>query len=98
MWATNDESDYLAVHQRSSSVSITIEKSSYIVASCSPIELRSGQIGMTINGTNYTKGWNTAGTNSYNGTVPANSTVTFYTSPGGADTQRAGASFSLTVN
>lgn len=98
LWATNDGSDYLAVHQRSSSVKITIEKQSNIVASCSPIELRSGQIGMTINGTNYTKGWNTAGTNSYNGTVPANSTVTFYTSPGGADTQRAGASFSLTVN
>lgn len=53
---------------------------------------------MYINGANYTKGWNTAGTNSYNGTVPANSTVKFYTIPGGADTQRAGASFSLTVD
>ena len=98
LWGTNDGSDYLATHVRNSSVSITIEKNSNIVATCSPIELRAGQIGMYVNGTHYTKGWNTGGTNSYNGTVPANSTVSFYTSAGGADTQRAGASFSLTVN
>lgn len=53
---------------------------------------------MYVNGRHYTKGWDTGGTNSYNGTVPANSTVSFYASAGSADTQRAGASFSLTVN
>ena len=88
-----------------SSITITVQKQSNITVSYSCIDTTSkindvinGQMGVIINGTNHTYGWNNRSSYSYSGTIPANGTVKFYVQCGANDGLRMGMNYSLTVN
>ena len=88
-----------------SSITITVQKQSNITASYSCIDTTSqindvinGQMGVIINGTNHTHGWNNRSSYSYSGIVPAKGTIKFYVQCGSNDGLRMGMNYSLTVN
>ena len=88
-----------------SSITITVQKQSNITVSYSCIDTTSkindvinGQMGVIINGTNHTYGWNNRSSYSYSGMVPANGTIKFYVQCGVSDGLRMGMNYSLTVN
>ena len=86
------------VGTRNSKITITIQKDSYVSASCSSVELKSGEVGMYVGGTKrYSAGWSNTGSSSYSGNISAGQSVEFYANAGGADSQHANMNISLTI-
>jgi hypothetical protein len=86
------------VGTRNSEITITIQKDSYVSASCSSVELKSGEVGMYVGGTKrYSAGWSNTGSSSYSGNISAGQSVKFYAHAGGADSQHANMNISLTI-
>ena len=94
--AMHVDRDYVGT--RNSIITITIQKDSYVSASCSSVELKSGEVGMYVGGTKrYSAGWSNTGSSSYSGNISAGQSVKFYANAGGADSQHANMNISLTI-